>query len=204
MHQIAATTCRENLVKRTQASIKHTSMIDHILSRETQHGQPIQHTSASMSKTSMDAAPYRTTIQASSTLIDKIFLMSARLKTHKKMHQTQPTTNSNNDTTVFITSFLPCSCPSCSRDPIDVTKCDHRLERSIECKPMQPISSSVDEDQGMSSLNIPELKDVCLFFSLRVSGRKDELTSRMMNHMEALKSTLFDGEDAVDDDADLD
>ena len=49
----------------------------------------------------------------------------------QKIYQIHPSINNTNNTTSFVTSFLPCSCPKCCIDPTDTTNCQYRQERNI-------------------------------------------------------------------------
>ena len=65
---------------------------------------------------------------------------------------------SNNE---FITSVLPCSCPSCRINPTNISNCIFKNERDIQRKKIREMSDNDDEEEeDIISLSHAELKDV--------------------------------------------
>ena len=71
---------------------------------------------------------------------------------------------------------------------------------------MWKLATSNDrEDQDrINSLKVSELRDICHYYSLKVSENKDMLISRVPEHAKALEMTVFDNNDENDDDKSLD
>ena len=58
------------------------------------------------------------------------------------------------------------------------------------------MTNNNEEDQdGINSLKVNELKDICCYYGLKVSRNKDTLISRVIEHVKALETTVFDDND---------
>ena len=76
-------------------------------------------------------------------------------------------------------------------NPADATNCLRHQERNVQAKPTQKLNLTVNKD-SVSSLKVLELKDVCRCHRLKMSGDKDNLIARVVEHVRAAEMTVFD------------
>ena len=110
----------------------------------------------------------------------------------QKIFQIQSTNNKKE----FITSFLPCSCSICRKDPNDVHHCEYKAIRNIKINPIQYVPDSSDENNdSLNNMTVVDLKDICRAYGLSTGGLKNDLVARLSEFMESL--AVYDDDAAV-------
>ena len=91
-------------------------------------------------------------------------------------------------------SCSQCSSPKLRKDPTNDNDYPCKNERRTCLRVVKERNENSDEEeQGLSSLNCTELRDICSSHGLPKSGVKDDLVSRITTFVQGLSS--------IDDDA---
>ena len=97
------------------------------------------------------------------------------------------------------TATLPCSCPPCRNDPVNLDACLYKAHRNMKTKIVSQVGVCAADNEidtyGLSKLTVAALKKELAERGLRKTGNKPELRARLEEYLdkEVEREAMIDG-----------